>query len=78
MVVREAEALGLDLFLSPNLEGTNEGVPVSQDLHADLLAAEPKPKVRCDLSSYNEDIKKRLKQLFELNSQSISENLIRI
>lgn len=64
MVVREAQVLGLDLFLSNNLKEYNEGINVSNHLDMDILNARKK-RIKCIdlLTEYNDDIERRLEQL---------------
>lgn len=54
MVIWEAKALGLPLYISKNLEAYNPGITGYEDLARALAAAEkPEKKVYDDLSDYN-------------------------
>ena len=64
MVIMEAKALGLDLYVSRNLEGCNQGIRCSDDIAAELLTADKKVKVRDDLSAYNRNITRQLDRIF--------------
>ena len=64
MVIMEAKALGLDLYVSRNLEGCNQGIRCSDDIAAELLTADKKVKVRDDLSAYNRNISRQLDRIF--------------
>lgn len=64
MVVREAQILGLDLFISENLKEYNEGIEISTDLIGDIInAAKRKTKEVDLLIEYNSDIEKRLEKI---------------
>ena len=67
MVIMEAKALGLDLFVSRNLEGCNQGIRCSDDIAAELLTADKKVKVRDDLSAYNRNITRQLDRIFGIS-----------
>ena len=57
MVIWEAKALGLPLYISKNLEPYNPGVAGCGDMVQALLAAQkPAEKVYDDLSHYNAEI----------------------
>lgn len=67
MVIWEAKALGLPLYISKNLEAYNPGIRGCEDIAAALLAAEkPKEKPYDDLSAYNAAISDSLRALLEL------------
>ena len=66
MVIMEAKALGLDLYVSRNLEGCNQGIRCSDDIAAELLIADKKVKVRDDLEAYNRNITRQLDRIFGL------------
>lgn len=60
MVIWEAKALGLPLYISKNLEAYNPGITGCEDIAQALLAAEkPAEKIRDDLSDYNGEITRR-------------------
>ena len=60
MVIWEAKALGLPLYISKNLEPYNPGVTGCGDMVQALLAAQkPAEKVYDDLSDYNAEITRR-------------------
>ena len=66
IVILEAKALGLELFLAENLEKYNPGIPATADIPGALSAAVRKEKVRDDLREYNEAIGKSLARVLEL------------
>lgn len=66
MVIREAKTLGLELFLTKNLEQYNPGIPGREDLVAALIAAKRHEKVYDDQRAYNESITAELNRLLEL------------
>ena len=60
MVIWEAKALGLPLYISKNLEAYNPGVTGCGDMVRALAAAEkPEKKIYDDLSDYNGEITRR-------------------
>ena len=60
MVIWEAKALGLPLYISKNLEAYNPGVTGCGDMVRALAAAEkPERKIYDDLSDYNGEITRR-------------------
>lgn len=65
MVIWEAKALGLQLFLTKNLEKYNENITGSEDIVQDIIAAEKREKKQDLLFDYNEVISHRLKNLME-------------
>lgn len=64
IVVREAQVLGLDLFIDKSLEKCNKGVKTSDNLVNDILCASRKSKKICYLDEYNNEIEKKVKELF--------------
>ena len=66
IVIREAQAIGLELFISRNLEAYNPGIRGYDDIPAALAAAKRREKVRNDLAEYNAEITSSLKKIFEL------------
>jgi len=67
MVIWEAKALGLPLYISKNLEPYNPGVTGCEDIVQALLAAEkPAEKIRDDLSGYNSEITRRASMVLGL------------
>lgn len=67
MVIWEAKALGLPLYISKNLEAYNPGVTGCEDMVQALLAAKkPEKKVRDDLSGYNGEIARKIDILLGL------------
>ena len=67
MVIWEAKALGLPLYISKNLEAYNPGVEGCADIAQALLRAQrPREKVRDDLSAYNSAISDSIRALLEL------------
>lgn len=67
MVIWEAKALGLPLYISKNLEPYNPGVEGCEDIARALLRAErPRVKVYDDLGAYNRAISDSIRALLEL------------
>lgn len=66
MVIREAQALGLELFISENLEKYNPGISGRSDMVAALCGAVRHEKHRDDLSGYNLSITESLCRILEL------------
>lgn len=67
MVIWEAKALGLPLYISKNLEAYNPGIVGVEDIPAALIAAKkPEGKVLDDLREYNDAITRSLMKLLEL------------
>ena len=72
MVIWEAKALGLPLYLSKNLEAYNQGVRgyEREELVEALIRAEkPVRKTYDDLSAYNAAISRSLRELLELDRE---------
>ncbi len=65
MVLWEAKALGLEIFMTKNLEQYNENLKGCDDIVKSLSKAQKREKKYDDLSDYNADIIKRLEKLFE-------------
>lgn len=65
MVLLEAKSLGLELFMSKNLEQYNEGLIGYEDLILALKSAKRKVKKKDDLKSYNANITKRVEELLK-------------
>jgi len=76
MVIWEAKALGLELFLTKNLEAYNEGISGREDLVGSLISTTRKEKTPDLLTEYNQTIRARLEKLMELdeNTPSKEEN----
>ena len=66
MVVLEAKALGLDLYVSRSLEGCNPGIPCCDDIEAALLSADKHVKQRDSLAAYNDNITRQLNRIFRI------------
>ena len=67
MVIWEARALGLPLYISKNLEPYNPGITGYEDIAEALIHAEkPSEKVYDDLADYNAAITASLRELLEL------------
>lgn len=64
IVVREAQILGLDLFIDKSLEKYNTGIAVSDNLVKDILHTHKKTKKICYLKAYNTEIEAKVKSLF--------------
>ena len=65
IVLWEAKALGLELFMAKHLEQYNPGLTGVEDVGEALLGAQKREKVRDDLSEYNEKIQKSLEMLLK-------------
>lgn len=65
IVLWEAKALGLDIFMGKNLEKYNDGLTGYKDLLSALRKAKKKKKTIDDLSKYNESASIELKKLFD-------------
>jgi len=68
IVILEAKALGLELFLAENLEKYNPGLPVTADIPAALASARKKEKRPDDLADYNAAIGRSLSRVLELDT----------
>ena len=66
LVIWEAKALGLELFITENLEPYNPGIAGRRDMVEALSAARRREKVRDDLRDYNASIAERLREVLEL------------
>lgn len=66
IVIWEAKALGLELFITDNLEKYNPGIRGYTDLVEALLGARKREKTYDDLSDYNSAIGERLRKVLEL------------
>ena len=67
IVIWEAKTLGLELFISKNLEAYNPGIEGRDDIVAALCAAQRREKVYDDLSAYNAEISQALNRVLELD-----------
>ena len=65
LMIWEAKTLGLEIFITDNLEKYNPGIPGCRDIVSALIAAERKEKVYDDLSGYNAAIEARLREVLE-------------
>lgn len=65
LVIWEAKTLGLELFISENLEKYNPGIKGYSDIPAALIGAQRKEKKRDDLAEYNAEINRRLDKVLE-------------
>ena len=63
LVIWEAKTLGLELFITDNLEKYNPGIRGYNDIPAALLTARRREKRRDDLHEYNEAIRRSLNEL---------------
>lgn len=68
MVIREAKTLGLELFITKNLEKYNPGIPGREDMVAALIGAQRREKVYDDQHDYNAAITADLQALLELDA----------
>ncbi len=66
IVILEAKALGLSLFIPPHLEKYNPTIPSTKDIETAIIKAEKKEKTRDDLSEYNSAIGKSLSEVLSL------------
>ena len=67
MVIWEAKALGLPLYIAKNLEPYNPGITGYEDMAAALIHAQkPTEKIYDDLAAYNDAITRSLRELLEL------------
>ena len=65
MVIREAKTLGLELFITKNLEKYNPGIPGREDMVDALVNAKRREKVCDDQRGYNAAITADLQALLE-------------
>ncbi len=63
IVLWEAKALGLELFMGKNLEKYNPGLTGTENISEALCNARKKEKTYDDLSQYNNNIKEQLRKL---------------
>ena len=66
LVIWEAKTLGLEIFITDNLEKYNPGISGYRDIVAALVSAERKEKIPDDLAKYNADIAESLNVLLEM------------
>ena len=66
LVIWEAKTLGLELFITDNLEKYNPGIRGYRDIVGALCKAQRREKVRDDLRDYNESIAASLRELLEI------------
>ena len=66
IVIWEAKTLGLELFISKNLEAYNPGIEGYEDIVSALCSAHRREKVRDDLHEYNEKIDMALAEVLGL------------
>ena len=66
LVIWEAKTLGLELFITDNLEKYNPGIQGYRDIAGALVKARKKEKVRDDLRAYNAAIAESLREVLEL------------
>ncbi len=66
MVIWEAKTLGLELFISENLEKYNPGIKGCRDIVSALVNAQRREKVYDDLADYNAEITQRLNEVLGL------------
>jgi len=66
LVIWEAKTLGLELFITDNLEKYNPGIRGYRDIVSALCAAQRREKIPDDLRQYNADIAESLRELLEL------------
>ncbi len=66
LVIWEAKAVGLPLYISKNLEPYNPGIAGTEDLPAAFVAAQRRPHVPDDLAAYNAAISRSLREVLEV------------
>lgn len=66
LVIWEAKTLGLEIFITDNLEKYNPGISGYGDIVAALISAQRKEKIPDDLARYNADIAASLNRLLEM------------
>jgi len=66
LVIWEAKTLGLEIFITDNLEKYNPGISGYRNIVSALCAAQRKEKVYDDLHRYNADIAESLREVLEL------------
>jgi len=66
MVIWEAKAVGLPLFISKNLEKYNPGIEGTRDLVDTFAAAEREIHTRDSLTEYNQEISESIRKVLEL------------
>ncbi len=66
LVIWEAKTLGLEIFITDNLEKYNPGISGYRDIVSALISAERKEKLPDDLAKYNADIAESLNTLLEI------------
>lgn len=67
LVIWEAKTLGLELFITDNLEKYNPGISGYRDIVSALCSARRREKTPDDLHEYNAAIAESLKELLELD-----------
>lgn len=67
MVIWEAKAVGLPLYISKNLEKYNPGIEGTEDLPAAFASAQRTQHVRDPLEEYNESISRSVRRVLELD-----------
>ncbi len=65
MVILEAATLGLEIFITKNLEKYNEGITGTNNIVKEISCARKKKKKINDLKEYNENISTKIEELFE-------------
>lgn len=66
MVIREAQAVGLPLFIAENLGKYNPGIPGTRDLVSAFVQARRRPHSPDDLTGYNAEIRRAIRRVLEL------------
>lgn len=66
IVILEAKALGLELFIAENLQKYNPTIPSTNDLVQEIAQAKRNEKIRDDLAEYNRQIGISLDKVLEM------------
>ena len=67
MVIWEAKAVGLPLYISKNLEKYNPGIEGTEDLPAAFISAQRTEHVPDPLEEYNREISRSVRRVLELD-----------
>jgi len=74
MVILEAKALGLPLYISRNLEAYNPGIRGYDDIAGALIAARRQEKQPDDLAAYNAGIRRTLERILDTGAGPTQKN----
>ncbi len=73
LVIWEAKAVGLPLYIAKNLEKYNPGIAGTEDLVEAFVSAQRVPLRPDDLAQYNQEISRSLLQVLELDGEPAPE-----